>query len=107
MIEKKSFAASLISLVDGLVRCNQQVGTNVIQGSDNTTQNVTVNQPEDDKRPKGRARFSGSFSFVNGEPFTATVWAGAEGFHMTINGRHETSFTYREVSLSYVLRPHS
>lgn len=72
------------------------MGTNVIQGSNNTTQNATANQPEDEKRPKGRARFSGSFSFVNGEPFTATVWAGAEGFHMTINGRHETSFTYRE-----------
>ncbi|CAM0881129.1 unnamed protein product [Alopecurus aequalis] len=85
-----------LSPVDGLVRCNQQVGTNVIQGSDNTTQNVTANQPEDDKRPKGRARFSGSFSVVEGEPFTVTVWAGAEGFHMTVNGRHETSFTYRE-----------
>jgi hypothetical protein len=72
------------------------VGTNVIQGSNNTTQNVTLNQPEDEKRPKGRAHFSGSFSIVEGEPFTATLWAGAEGFHMTVNGRHETSFTYRE-----------
>ncbi|XP_047060246.1 hydroxyproline O-galactosyltransferase GALT3-like [Lolium rigidum] len=80
-----------LSPVDGLVRCNQQVGTNVIQGSNNTTQNVT-----DEKRPKGRAHFSGSFSIVEGEPFTATLWAGAEGFHMTVNGRHETSFTYRE-----------
>jgi hypothetical protein len=75
------------------------VATNVIQGSNNTTQNVTTNQPEDEKRPKGRAHLSGSFSIVEGEPFTATVWAGAEGFHMTVNGRHETSFTYREVSL--------
>uniref|UniRef100_A0ACD5VL31 Uncharacterized protein n=1 Tax=Avena sativa TaxID=4498 RepID=A0ACD5VL31_AVESA len=85
-----------LSLIDGLVRCNQQVGTNVIQGSNNITQNITANKPEDEQKPKGRAHFSGSFSIVEGEPFTATMWAGAEGFHMTVNGRHETSFTYRE-----------
>uniref|UniRef100_A0ACD5VV39 Uncharacterized protein n=1 Tax=Avena sativa TaxID=4498 RepID=A0ACD5VV39_AVESA len=85
-----------LSLIDGLVRCNQQVGTNAIQGSNNITQNITANKPEDEKEPKGRAHFSGSFSIVEGEPFAATLWAGAEGFHMTVNGRHETSFAYRE-----------
>lgn len=85
-----------LSPVDGLVRCNQQLGASIIQGSNNTMQNVTGNEPEDEKRPKGRAHFSGSFPIVEGEPFTATVWAGAGGFHMTVNGRHETSFAYRE-----------
>uniref|UniRef100_R7WER6 Hexosyltransferase n=1 Tax=Aegilops tauschii TaxID=37682 RepID=R7WER6_AEGTA len=86
----------LISPVDALVRCNQQVSVNTIQGSSNTTQNVSANQPEDEKRLKGRAHFSGSTAIVEGEPFTATLWAGAEGFHLTVNGRHETSFAYRE-----------
>ncbi|VAH01580.1 unnamed protein product [Triticum turgidum subsp. durum] len=86
----------LISPVDALVRCNQQVSVNNIQGSSNTTQNVSANQLEDEKRLKGRAHFSGSTAIVEGEPFTATLWAGAEGFHLTVNGRHETSFAYRE-----------
>lgn len=69
-------------------------------------ENVTGNQPEDEKKPKGRAHLSGSFPIVEGEPFTATLWAGAEGFHMTVNGRHETSFAYREVSLCKAIRLH-
>ncbi|XP_044958084.1 hydroxyproline O-galactosyltransferase GALT3 [Hordeum vulgare subsp. vulgare] len=85
-----------LSPVDALVRCNQQVSANNIQGSSNTTQNVSANHPEDEKRLKGRAHFSGSSTIVEGEPFTATLWAGAEGFHLTVNGRHETSFAYRE-----------
>lgn len=97
----------LISPVDALVRCNQQVSVNIIQGSSNTTQNGSANQPEDEKRLKGRAHFSGSSAIVEGEPFTATLWAGVEGFHLTVNGRHETSFAYREVSLCYVIRLHS
>lgn len=97
----------LISPVDALVRCNQQVSVNIIQGSSNTTQNGSANQPEDEKRLKGCAHFSGSSAIVEGEPFTATLWAGVEGFHLTVNGRHETSFAYREVSLCYVIRLHS
>nr|DAD32995.1 TPA_asm: hypothetical protein HUJ06_011846 [Nelumbo nucifera] len=38
----------------------------------------------------------GSSSNIKGNPFTATLWVGPEGFHMTVNGRHETSFAYRE-----------
>lgn len=44
---------------------------------------------------------SAAFQFVEGNPFIATFWAGAEGFHTTVNGRHETSFAYREVKLVY------
>ncbi|KAF0901764.1 hypothetical protein E2562_006229 [Oryza meyeriana var. granulata] len=84
-------SSSELSLVDGLVRCNQQVGVIGLQGRNNTMANVTANE-----QPKGHANFGGSFAIIGGEPFTATLWAGAEGFHLTVNGRHETSFTYRE-----------
>lgn len=46
---------------------------------------------------KGSGHGTASFPFVEGIPFTATLWVGLEGFHMTVNGRHETSFAYREV----------
>lgn len=42
-----------------------------------------------------------NFPFLDGSLFTATIWVGVEGFHATVNGRHETSFAYREVSLRY------
>lgn len=49
---------------------------------------------------EGSNHGSATFHFVEGSPFTATLWAGDEGFHMTVNGRHETSYVYREVSVS-------
>ncbi|MCE3215886.1 hypothetical protein HAX54_003992 [Datura stramonium] len=30
-------------------------------------------------------------AFLEGNPFTATLWVGIEGFHMSVNGRHEAS----------------
>ncbi|CAO2208082.1 unnamed protein product [Urochloa humidicola] len=91
------------SLVDGLVLCNEKVGGIIIQENNNTMINVTGNQSEDGQRPKERSQLSGSFSVVEGEPFTVTVWAGVEGFHMTVNGRHETSFAYRERSEPWLI----
>ncbi|OVA16690.1 Galectin [Macleaya cordata] len=76
--------------VDGLVRCNEQV---VIE------ENLNGSQPSGEKLAnisKGLAHMSYNFPFVEGNPFTATLWVGPEGFHMTVNGRHETSFAYRE-----------
>jgi hypothetical protein len=37
------------------------------------------------------------FPFAEGIPFAATLWMGAEGFHMTVNGRHISSFQYCQV----------
>ncbi|KAJ0244405.1 Hydroxyproline O-galactosyltransferase GALT3 [Hirschfeldia incana] len=42
------------------------------------------------------------FPFLRGNPFTATLWFGLQGFHMTVNGRHETSFPYRELETGLV-----
>ncbi|XP_059631993.1 hydroxyproline O-galactosyltransferase GALT3 [Cornus florida] len=79
--------------VDGLVKCNDQV----IRRS--TEDHVNASHPSNDKLSNGSngsSHVSTNFPFVEGNPFTATLWAGVEGFHMTVNGRHETSFAYRE-----------
>jgi hypothetical protein len=34
---------------------------------------------------------------ITGKWDAATLWMGAEGFHMTVNGRHISSFQYRQV----------
>ena len=43
------------------------------------------------------------FPFINGLPFAATLWVGWEGFHMTVNGKHVTSFEYREVIMPTII----
>lgn len=79
--------------VDGFVKCNALV----IRSS--TKVNVNVSHPVNHQSTNisvGSGHVSANFPFVEGNAFTATLWTGAEGFHMTVNGRHETSFAYRE-----------
>uniref|UniRef100_A0A5B7BZN1 Putative beta-1,3-galactosyltransferase 16 n=1 Tax=Davidia involucrata TaxID=16924 RepID=A0A5B7BZN1_DAVIN len=79
--------------VDGLVKCNEQVVRSTLE------ENLNVSHPSSDKLTNvsnGSAHVSANFPFVESNPFTATLWVGVEGFHMTVNGRHETSFAYRE-----------
>ncbi|XP_023910680.2 LOW QUALITY PROTEIN: hydroxyproline O-galactosyltransferase GALT3 [Quercus suber] len=79
--------------VDGLVLCNEQIARSTMED------NLNVSHPTSDmftNVSRESAHGSVSFPFVEGNPFTATLWVGLEGFHMTINGRHETSFAYRE-----------
>ncbi|KAK7291736.1 hypothetical protein RIF29_07113 [Crotalaria pallida] len=82
-----------IQKVDGLVPCNvQAVGSN-------SEENVNVSQPSSSissNISSESAHGTANFPFTEGNPFTATLWVGSEGFHMTVNGRHETSFAYRE-----------
>ncbi|KAK4483325.1 hypothetical protein RD792_010511 [Penstemon davidsonii] len=78
--------------VDGLVKCNTQVVQRTGEKSLNESNPKITNVSEGNNN----AHSSTTFHFVEGNPFTATLWAGDEGFHMTVNGRHETSFTYRQ-----------
>lgn len=80
--------------VDGLICCNEQVGGTVVEETDNQTLLPSKKQLN---VSKGHAHMSVNFPFLEGHPFTATLWVGPEGFHMTVNGRHETSFAYRKV----------
>ncbi|KAL0857994.1 hypothetical protein Bca101_063148 [Brassica carinata] len=66
-------------IVDELPLCNEQTSRITLEESSN----------EEDA-------MMDDFPFLRGNPFTATLWFGIEGFHMTVNGRHETSFPYRE-----------
>ncbi|CAK9138829.1 unnamed protein product [Ilex paraguariensis] len=80
------------SKVDGLVKCNARVLRSTVEDISNAS------HPNGDKlaNVSTGAHVSANFPFVEGSQFTATLWAGVEGFHMTVNGRHETSFAYRE-----------
>ena len=73
--------------VDGLVKCNEQIS------KDGMANNKSSNGSE----VRDHNHMVSNFPFLDGSLFTTTIWAGEEGFHATVNGRHETSFVYREV----------
>ncbi|CAH9114935.1 unnamed protein product [Cuscuta epithymum] len=79
--------------VDGLAMCNAKIIRSNLQHISNASHLESLNQADGSN---GTAHARPDFPFVQGYPFTATLWAGLEGFHMTVNGRHETSFSYRE-----------
>ncbi|XVE65473.1 hypothetical protein DITRI_Ditri08aG0002600 [Diplodiscus trichospermus] len=79
--------------VDGLGVCNEKL----VRSSMEENQNVSLSSGHTSTNAsQGSGHASANFPFIEGSPFTATLWAGLEGFHMTVNGRHETSFAYRE-----------
>ncbi|KAL8100466.1 hypothetical protein AgCh_032649 [Apium graveolens] len=79
--------------VDGLAKCNEEVVKSAEEEIAHAS-NLSVNQSSNVSG--GSAHVSANFPFSEGSPFTATLWTGVEGFHMSVNGRHETSFEYRE-----------
>ncbi|XP_020594595.1 hydroxyproline O-galactosyltransferase GALT3-like, partial [Phalaenopsis equestris] len=72
--------------VDELVRCNVHSGESITEDRHNGS----------DVDGKKSSRLSINFPFTVGHAFTSNLWAGIDGFHMTVNGRHETSFMYKE-----------
>jgi hypothetical protein len=84
----KEFLApgSGIAAVDGLEICNADVGKVVTRPGKSLEKTNTV-----DKDQKCW------FPFSTGLPFTATLRMGLEGFHMTVNGKHISSFAYHQV----------
>lgn len=78
-------------VVDELPLCNQHTDRNRIALEESPNGDATM------EMSLGNA----NFPFLRGSPFTATLWFGLQGFHMTVNGRHETSFAYREVKNDY------
>ncbi|XP_076894226.1 hydroxyproline O-galactosyltransferase GALT3-like [Bidens hawaiensis] len=66
--------------VDGLVKCNEQLSRSSMEEKSNGSD---VN---------GHNHMGSNFPFLDGSLFTV----GEEGLYATVNGRHETSFAYRE-----------
>lgn len=58
---------------------------------------VSVNKSTNASDVNDHNHVGSYFPFLDGSLFTATLWTGEEGFHATVNGRHETSFAYKVV----------
>lgn len=81
--------------VDGLVKCNEQLTRSTMDENSNS-RHLSVNKSTNASYVNDHNHVGSNFPFIDGSLFTATIWAGEEGFHGTVNGRHETSFAYRE-----------
>jgi hypothetical protein len=82
--------------VDNLESCSAKVGENIILSQESGKSTTTASNSISGGGDKSKLWFP----FAEGIPFAATLWLGAEGFHMTVNGRHISSFQYRQVLTS-------
>ncbi|KAL3511117.1 hypothetical protein ACH5RR_030518 [Cinchona calisaya] len=79
--------------VDELDQCNQIVGkdgNHTIMGIKHFNVSTKTSTVQDGSKPKKY------FPFKQGHPFVATLRVGSEGIQMTVDGKHITSFAFRE-----------
>ena len=80
--------------VDELEQCNKIVGKNISHlytggMHSHTSRQISATEEQSIKRKY--------FPFKQGYPFVATIRVGSEGIQMTVDGKHITSFAFREV----------
>jgi hypothetical protein len=74
--------------VDSLKTCNSDIGQNITRkAGPGLWKGINV--------PEGSVKTW--FPFAEGFPFVVTISAGWDGFHVSVNGKHVTSFKYRQV----------
>ncbi|XP_020236732.1 beta-1,3-galactosyltransferase GALT1 isoform X2 [Cajanus cajan] len=80
-----------VEKVDDLEQCNKIVGKNISHSagmhSHSSRQSSTAEEQSINRK---------YFPFKQGYPFVATLRVGSEGIQMTVDGKHITSFAFRE-----------
>lgn len=84
---------SFVMPVDDLDQCNKMVGKKDSQFTDITHSNTSRRSSTVQDGSKTRKYFP----FNQNHPFVATLRVGLEGIQMTVDGKHITSFAFREV----------
>lgn len=82
-----------VKKVDELEQCNKIVGNNISHlytggMHSHTSRQISATEEQSIKRKY--------FPFKQGYPFVATIRVGSEGIQMTVDGKHITSFAFRE-----------
>lgn len=80
--------------VDELDVCNKMVGKDDFHS--HTGDRQTTNSTNSSSLQKG-SKTRKYFPFKQGHLFVATLRVGSEGIQMTVDGKHVTSFAFREV----------
>lgn len=82
--------------MDDLEQCNPMVGRDnkgIIAANNHYNFSRSSTLPKDGAKPRK------NFPFRQGYIAIATIRMGAEGIQMSVDGKHITSFAYREVLL--------
>lgn len=80
--------------VDALEQCNKMVGKDYLSSP---TSSPHANNSSHSSQLEEGAKYRKYFPFKQGHLFVATFRVGSEGIQMTVDGRHVTSFAFREV----------
>lgn len=78
--------------VDELDQCNKMVGKD-----DNRMASMHSNISRRSSMSQEGSKARKYFPFKQSYPFVATLRVGSEGIQMTVDGKHITSFAFREV----------
>ncbi|CAL5089091.1 unnamed protein product [Urochloa decumbens] len=78
--------------VDGLVKCEKWIRDDDEKRSEESKTGWWLNRLIVQKK---EVNFDWPFPFVEGRLFVLTLSAGLEGYHVSVDGRHVTSFPYR------------
>ncbi|KAJ1288156.1 hypothetical protein BS78_02G068600 [Paspalum vaginatum] len=78
--------------VDGLVKCEKWIRDDEEDHSGGSNTEWWLNRLIGQKE---EVNFDWPFPFVEGRLFVLTLRAGLEGYHVSVDGRHVTSFPYR------------
>lgn len=79
--------------VDGHVRCEKWMRNDIVDSKDSRTASWFKRFIGREQKPE----VNWPFPFSEGRLFVLTVRAGVDGFHISVGGRHVTSFPYRMV----------
>ncbi|KAK7274843.1 hypothetical protein RIF29_15942 [Crotalaria pallida] len=82
-----------VIIVDELEQCNKIVGKNISQHYAASMHSHTSRQFSAAGEQSENKKY---FPFKQGYPFVATLRVGSEGIQMTVDGKHITSFAFRE-----------
>ncbi|XP_015956920.1 beta-1,3-galactosyltransferase GALT1 isoform X2 [Arachis duranensis] len=77
--------------VDELEQCNKIVGKNMEGNGMQSHTSRKLSAPKEEQLKNRKY-----FPFKQGDPFVATIRVGSEGIQMTVDGKHITSFAFRQ-----------
>ena len=87
----------MVNVVDGQVKCEKWIRDDDDQSEESKAirwLNRLIGRTK-------KANVDWRYPFVEGRMFVLTLSAGLEGYHISVDGRHVTSFPYRTVSANY------
>ena len=99
-LESNRITYILYLAVDGFRRCEKWMRNDATDSKESKTTSWFKRFIGREQKPE----VTWPFPFVEGRLFILTIRAGIEGYHISVGGRHVTSFPYRTVIILHMIR---